>query len=63
MYNIVFNGLFEAKYPQEFLDDLEELKKKHDVHFMGRVNLQDIGEYVDYQKVEDAPIEEPPKNE
>ncbi len=63
MFNLIFNGYFEVKYPQEFLDDLEEVKKKHDAHFMGRVNLRDLGEYVDYQKIEDEPVETSNNNE
>ena len=63
MFNLIFNGYFEVKYPQEFLDDLEEIKKKHDAHFMGRVNLRDLGEYVDYQKIEDELVETSNNNE
>lgn len=63
MFNLIFNGVFELKYPQEFLDDLEELKKKHDAHYMGKVNLQNLGEYVDYQKIEDDPVETSNNNE
>ena len=53
MYNLTFNGYFELEYPNEFLAELEELKKKHDVHFIGRPILQDLGHYVDYQKQEE----------
>ena len=68
MFNLQFNGVFELEYPNEFLEDLEELKKKHDVHFTGRIAVQDLGHYVDYQKIEDPvtvdpPVEEIPKNE
>lgn len=53
MYTLSFNGYFEVEYPNEFLAELEELKKKHDVHFFGHPILQDLGHYVDYQKQEE----------
>lgn len=57
MYTLVFNGTFQLKYPNEFLAELEELKKKHDCEFFGKPILRDIGEYVDFQKIEDDPKE------
>jgi len=53
MFVLTFNGEFQLKYPNEFLADLEELKKKHNVEFFGKPILRDIGEYVDFQKIED----------
>jgi hypothetical protein len=53
MFNLIFDGIFELKYPTEFIEDLEKLKQKHDVHFTGNIRTQDIGEYVDFQKIED----------
>lgn len=61
---MTFNGEFQLKYPNEFLADLEELKKKHDVEFFGKPILRDIGEYVDFQKIEDElEIKETPNEE
>ena len=56
MFTLTFNGSFELEYPNEFLEDLEELKKKHDVKFFGNPIIQNLGNYVDFQKIE--PIEE-----
>lgn len=63
MFNLILDGVFELKYPNEFLQDLNQLKEKHDAHFMGKIHVQDLGEYVDYQKIEepvtvDSPVEE-----
>lgn len=64
MFVLTFNGEFQLKYPNEFLADLEELKKKHDVEFFGKPILRDIGEYVDFQKIEDElEIKETPNEE
>ena len=49
MFNLIFDGVFELKYPNEFIEDLNQLKEKHDAHFMGKIRMQDLGEYVDYQ--------------
>lgn len=54
MYTLIFNGHFELEYPNEFLADLEELKKKHNCEFYGRTDLQNLGNYVDFQKIEDT---------
>ena len=54
MYNLTFNGYFEVEYPNEFLAEFEELKKKHNVYFIGHRILQDLGHYVDYQTQEDT---------
>jgi len=64
MFVLTFNGEFQLKYPNEFLADLEELKKKHNVEFFGKPILRDIGEYVDFQKIEDElEIKETPNEE
>ena len=54
MYSLVFNGEFQLEYPNEFLADLEELKKKHGCDFFGKPVLRDLGHYVDFQKIEDT---------
>ena len=53
MYNLVFNGKLECKYPNEFLEDWRTIKEKHNASFIGNVNVYDIGEFVDYQAIED----------
>ena len=53
MFALIFNGEFQLEYPNEFLVELEELKKKHNVEFFGKSVLQDLGQYVDFQKIED----------
>jgi len=64
MFVLTFNGEFQLKYPNEFLADLEELKKKHDVEFFGKPILRDIGEYVDFQKIDnELEIKETPNEE
>lgn len=56
MYTLIFNGHFELEYPNEFLADLEELKKKHKCEFYGKPDLRDLGNYVDFQKVENEEV-------
>lgn len=63
MFILTFNGEFQLEYPNEFLADLEELKKKHNVEFFGKPILRDIGHYVDFQKIEDEPKVEDVSNE
>ena len=68
MFALTFNGRFEVKNPDEFLQDLQELLKKHSVEYFGNVHTNNLGEYVDFQKIEEdpikeAPIEEGPKDE
>lgn len=64
MFVLTFNGEFQLKYPNEFLADLEELKNKHNVEFFGKPILRDIGEYIDFQKIEDElEIKETPNEE
>lgn len=58
MFVLTFNGEFQLEYPNEFLADLEELKKKHDCDFFGNIGLRDLGKYVDFQKIEDESIVE-----
>ena len=51
MFNVIFNGEFEVKYPNEFIDDLNKLLYRHNGHFTGNVHLQNLGEYVDFQEI------------
>jgi hypothetical protein len=56
MYSLSFNGEFQLEYPNEFLAELEELKKKHNCDFFGKPVLRNLGNYVDFQKIEDEEI-------
>lgn len=58
MFALTFNGRFELKYPEEFLQDMQELLKKYNVEYFGRVQTENLGEYVDFQKIEEVPVEE-----
>lgn len=53
MYSLIFNGEFQLENPSEFLAELEELKKKHNVDFFGKPVLRDLGHYVDFQKIDE----------
>ena len=55
MYSLVFNGEFQLEYPNEFLADLEKLLEKHKCDFFGKPDLQNLGTYVDFQRIEDEP--------
>lgn len=57
MYTLIFNGHFEVEHPDEFLAELEELKKKHDAYFFGQPILQNLGNYVDFQKEDSTSVE------
>lgn len=63
MFTLVFNGEFQLEYPGEFLEDLEQLKNKHNVVFHGKPIIRDIGNYVDFQKIDDESIIEEQGNE
>lgn len=60
MYQLTFNGYFEVEYPNEFLAELEQLKKKHDVYFFGEPILRDLGHYVDFQKENSSDVSTEP---
>ena len=55
MFSIALEGHFELNEPEEFLQDLQELIKKHKAEYFGRTNVINLGEYVDFQKIEDEP--------
>lgn len=58
MFNLTFNGRFELENPSEFLQDMQGLLDKHKASFYGNVHQENLGQYVDFQK-----IEEPTKDE
>lgn len=58
MFVLTFNGRFELKNPEEFLQDMRELLKKHDAEYFGRIQTENLGEYVDFQKIEETSVEE-----
>lgn len=37
---------------------MQELLKKHSVEYFGRIQTENLGEYVDFQKIEETPVEE-----
>lgn len=55
MFSLVLEGHFELNEPEEFLQDLQELIKKHKVDYFGKTNVINLGEYIDFQKIEDEP--------
>lgn len=54
MYSLIFSGHFELEYPNEFLAELDGLMKKHNCDWFGHPVLQNLGNYVDFQKVENV---------
>lgn len=58
MFALIFNGRFELKNPEEFLQDMQGLLKKHSAEYFGRIQTENLGEYVDFQKIEEVPVEE-----
>ncbi len=53
MFALTFNGRFELKNPEEFIQDINELLKKHSAEYYGGIHTENLGEYVDFQKVEE----------
>ena len=53
MFNVIFDGVFEVEYPSEFISDLQQLLNKHDAMFIGKIVKQYLGDYVDFQMIED----------
>jgi hypothetical protein len=54
MFALRFNGHFELKDPNEFLQDMQELIKKHSIEYYGNIHTENLGEYVDFQKIEEV---------
>lgn len=63
MFVLTFNGRFELKNPDEFLQDMQELIKKHKAEYFGNIHTENLGEYVDFQKAEDVIETKEEKNE
>ena len=40
MFALTFNGRFELKNPEEFLQDMQELLKKHSAEYFGRIQTE-----------------------
>lgn len=57
MFALTFNGRFELKDPEKFLEDLQTILNKNDVIYYGNIHSENLGEYVDFQKI-DENIEE-----
>ena len=54
MFALRFNGHFELKDPNEFLQDMQELIKKYSIEYYGNIHTENLGEYVDFQKIEEV---------
>ena len=63
MFSLVFKGRFELEDSDKFLQDMQELIKKYDVVFYGRVEQENLGNYIDFQKIEDEAETNINKNE
>lgn len=57
MFSLKFNGRFELEDPDKFLYDIQELMKKNSIEYFGRIETQNLGKYIDFQKIEE-PIED-----
>lgn len=57
MYRLKFNGNFELEDPDGFLQEMQELIRKYKVEYFGRIQTQNLGQYVDFQKIEEPEIE------
>lgn len=53
MFSLTFRGRFELEDSDKFLQEMQELIKKYDVTFYGRVEQENLGTYIDFQKIED----------
>lgn len=58
MYILRFNGRFELNDPDKFLQSLQELIKQQGVEYFGKIQTENLGEYVDFQKIEEPEIED-----
>lgn len=56
MFALKFNGRFELNDPDGFLQDLQGLIQKHNVEYFGRIQTENLGNYVDFQKIEEPEI-------
>ncbi len=63
MFSLVFKGRFELEDSDKFLQDMQELIKKYDVVFYGRIEQENLGNYIDFQKIEDEAETNINKNE
>ena len=58
MFSLRFNGKFEVENIDDFLHDIQEVIKKHKVEYFGNIQTENLGQYVDFQKIEDEPVQE-----
>ena len=54
MYRLKFNGNFELEDPDGFLQEMQELIRKYKVEYFGTIHTQNLGQYVDFQKIEES---------
>lgn len=52
MVTIIFNGQFETKNQENFINKLQEILDETDTTFIGRVDVYEIPKDVNFQKVE-----------
>lgn len=52
MYSLTFNGEFQLEYPNEFMKEFGDLLNKHSCVFYGSPILRNLGDYIEFQKIE-----------
>lgn len=58
MYNLTFNGRFELENPDSFLARLKEISEIEHAEYYGNISTEDLGRYVDFQKIEEPITDE-----
>ena len=58
MYSLVFKGRFELENPDSFLNQVKEILEKEHGEYYGQISTEDMGRYVDYQKIEEPVVDE-----
>ena len=58
MFSLIFKGHFELENPDSFLEGVKEVLEKEHGEYFGRINTEDLGRYIDFQKIEDPSVNE-----
>ena len=58
MYSLIFKGRFELENPDSFLNQVKEILEKEQGEYYGQINTEDMGRYVDFQKIEEPTTDE-----